>query len=173
MGRRSVEMILLVAGMALVACGGGTSPEDYATAICNSGGDWVDALQGRADSLQNSIDTDTPEEGKQILLDFLDGTIDDTDELLDEVEEAGTPDVDGGEEFADDVQDTYDQAREAFVNARNEVEQLPTDDPETFGQKASELGSLLGQVLSNFEPPRNEEMEQAFDDADACDDVIG
>jgi hypothetical protein len=46
-------------------------------------------------------------------------------------------------------------------------------DEATFSQKASELGSLLGQVLSNFDPPRNEEMEQAFEDVSACNDLEG
>jgi hypothetical protein len=170
-GRRMVGIAVLIPGLVLVGCGGGTSPEDYAAAVCNSTGDWIDSLQGSAEALQDSVNTDNPEEAKQLILDFLDDTINDTDELLGEVEEAGSPDVDGGEEFADDVTELFDQARDALANAQNEVEGLPTDDVQTFSQKASELGSLLGQVMANFEPPRNEEMEQAFEDANACSDI--
>ena len=173
MGRRSVGIGVLVGGIVLAACGGGTSPEDYAAAVCNSGSDWVDALQDAADQLQNQVDSATPEEAKQLLLDFLDGTVDETDELLNELQEAGEPSVDNGEAFAADVEDKFEQARDALENARDEVQGLSTDDTTTFTQKASELGSLLGQVLSNFEPPSNEEMEAAFEDVAACRDLEG
>jgi hypothetical protein len=171
--RRSVGIGVLVGSLLLAGCGGGTSPEDYAAAICNSGADWVDALQAQADQLQSQVEGATPEEAKQQLVDFLDGTIDETDELLNEIEEAGDPDVDNGEAFAADVEDKFQEARDALTNARDQVQALSTSDTETFSQKASELGSLLGQVLSNFEPPRNEEMEQAFEDVAACQDLAG
>ena len=173
MGRRFVGIGAVLTAALVAACGGGTSAEEWASAVCNSGGDWVDALQSEADALQSTVESASPEEAKQLLLDFLDGTIDETDELLTEIENAGTPDAEGGEAFANDVEDQFGEAREALENARDQVAALSPSDPETFSQKASELGSLLGQVLSNFEPPNNQEMEQAFEDAAACNQLSG
>ena len=173
MGRRFVGIGVLACGIALSGCGGGTSPEEWADAVCSSGADWVDALQSEADQLQSRVDSATPEEAKQLLLDFLDGTVDETNDLLADIEEAGEPSAERGDAFAADVEDEFQEARDALANARDEIEGLSVSDPETFKQKASELGSLLGQVLSNFDPPRNEEMQQAFQDVAACNDLAG
>ena len=172
-GRRLVGIGVLVSGVILSGCGGGTSPEEWAEAVCSSGADWADALQSQADQLQSRVDTATPEEAKQLLVDFLDGTVDETEELLADIEAAGEPSADRGEAFAADVEDEFEESRDALANARDEIESLSVTDPATFSQKASELGSLLGQVLSNFDPPRNEEMEQAFEDVAACNDLGG
>ena len=173
MGRRFVAAGACIVAVMVAACGGGTSPEEWATAVCNSGGDWVQALQSQADQLQSSVENATPEEAKQKLLDFLDGTVDETDDLLADIEAAGQPDAENGEAFASDVEDEFEEARDALANARDEIQSLSTADNTTFSQKASELGSLLGQVLSNFDVPRNDAMEQAFDDAAACNDLTG
>ena len=173
MARRFVGIGVLVCGAALAGCGGGTAPEDWAETVCNAGADWTDALQSEADQLQSQVDSATPEEAKQLLVDFLEGTIEETDELLNDIEEAGAPGADNGESFAADVEDEFEEARDALTNARDEIESLSVSDPATFSQKASELGSLLGQVFSNFEVPRNEEMRQAFEDVAACNDLEG
>ena len=173
MARRFVGIGVLVGGIILGGCGGGTSPEEWAEAVCSSGADWADALRSQADQLQSQVDSATPEEAKQLLLDFLDGTVDETEDLLADIEEAGEPGVDRGDAFAADVKDEFEEVRDALDNARDEIESLSVSDPQTFSQKASELGSLLGQVLSNFDRPRNEEMEQAFEDVAACNDLEG
>ncbi|MGH2754245.1 MAG: hypothetical protein ACRDLB_07395 [Actinomycetota bacterium] len=176
---KRMHLVSAAVGMAFVAgaCGGGdggsgADPNSYANDICTAVGDWVSAIQEGAASITESND---PASGVQALQSFLDNAVSDTENLISEVEAAGAPDVDGGEEFADDLRAAFEEARTVLEQARDDVADLPTDDPTAFGEAASELGAsvqeALGAVGDELQEPEAEELGAAFEEEEACTSV--
>lgn len=175
------KTISLIAGMALFvsACGGdddgggdSVSAGDYASDICTAFFDWRDAIQERQTELGSSLGPDAaPQEGKDALQGFLDDVVAASDQLVEDVDAAGTPDVENGEEAADALQTTAERARDRLAQAQDEVADLPTDSPEAFGEAADQFGddiqAALGDIegLQDIESP---ELEQALDEEEAC-----
>jgi hypothetical protein len=89
-----------------------------------------------------------------------------------EVEDAGTPDAENGEEAADALQGAAQEARDELAEAREDVDDLPTGDREAFGAAASQLGEGVKNALDNLggglEDIDSEELDKAFDEESAC-----
>jgi ABC-type transporter Mla subunit MlaD len=185
--------VLLLVATSLAACGGGSdtnragttptatpsspstetvSAEEYMQTLCSETLNWFETIQEDAGEIQ-ALGTDTPpDEAKEKLQGFLDATIENTDELISAVEEQA-PDVENGEEISDDVAAAFGDAKEAFEEAKDQVDDLPTDDQEAFDQQLSEIGSALsaqGDALrEGFGAlSDSEELETASEEVDAC-----
>ena len=160
------------------ACGGGggdgTDPGTYASDICTAVGDWITAIQSGAAEIQQSED---PQGGIEALRSFLEDAVAETETLISEVEDAGAPDVDGGEEFAEELRGAFEEAKTVLEDARDQASDLPTDDPAAFTEAAGELGTsvqeALGAVGSELSEPESEELSTAFEEEEACTSVGG
>jgi hypothetical protein len=166
--------VALTASLALLAgaCGGGdggADPESYAADICSAVGDWVTAIQEGAGEIQP---TEDPQGGIDALQSFLDDAVAETEDLISAVDDAGAPDVDGGEEFADDLKAAFEEAKTVLEDARDQAADLPTDDPAAFTEAASELGTsvqeALGAVGGELTEPDSEELTTAFEETEEC-----
>jgi hypothetical protein len=156
----------------LPSCGGdAVPPDEYASELCGALGNWVTTLQEDAQGLA-SVGA-SPEQGKEAITNFLDNTIENTDEAIGEIEDIGVPDVENGEEVHNAIVDALEQAQSTFEDALSEAEDLPTDSQQAFRAAAQEIGTSIsgaqGEIqstLTEVEPA--EELDEAFNDEESC-----
>lgn len=157
----------------------GVPPDEYAESVCGSTGDWFDEivdLSGElADGLSDASDTD---EQQDVAIDFLDAAIDATDTWLEEIEDAGRPDVDDGKAIAKGYRKGARDTRKVLVNAAKEAEDLPTDDDEEFAERLDKLGTSIdegldeaGLAVTDTEEDASREYREALEDATACEEL--
>ena len=177
-----LSAVVVIGCLAIPACGGGdsdggggdtVSAEAYAAGVCGALNDWQAAIQARSTSLTEGLSEDTsPEEGKDLLATFLDDVLSETETMVSAVEDAGVPDVDNGEEASSALQDSLDAARTALQEARDQVDDLPTDSPEGFQTAATTLGATistsLGSIGGEIEDIDAPDLEDAFNNDEDC-----
>lgn len=182
----ALGLSLVLAG-GLVACGGDdeggdgggasgetVSAETYAADVCGAMQDWVSGIQERTQSMTEGFTSGDPQEGKDLLADLLTEMSAQTGDLIAAVEEAGVPDVDGGEEAADSLVSAFEEVQGILDDAQQDIADLPTD-PQAFQQGAAELGPTLQQALSgvgeSLEEPESEDLKNAFENEEACSSI--
>jgi hypothetical protein len=178
--RSKVAGVALVSTLVggLVACGGSdtVSARDYASDVCGAVKQYTDGIQERVSEIQSDA-PQNPEEGKEVLTTFMDNMISDTDELINEVEEAGVPDVEDGEQIADEMQSALEQVKSLLEDARSQIADLPTDDPQAFAEGTAEIGTTLSEsgqeIQTGFEELRTDELREASEDIEACQEIEG
>ena len=156
--------------------GGAASPADaqtYADTVCGALGDWMTSIEEGNASLQDSLENETDLENvKQGLLDFLDDTIANTDEMLGTIGDGGAPDVDNGEQIHDEIVNLLRQARTAFLQARDTVDGLDASDPQALGAGLQELGTSLQSAFDDVQNPLENtdstELNEAFESNEEC-----
>lgn len=182
MSFRSNSLALLAgASLLLAACGdddGGGGDEkvsatDYASAVCTAFGDWRTEIQEQRDELQAGLEPGiTPEEGKESLQGFLGNVVDATDQLVSDVDDAGTPEAENGGEVAEALQKIAGEAQSELEGAEAKVDELPTESREAFGAAASSFGTEVQTALSNvgggLADIDSKELEKAFDEVEEC-----
>lgn len=161
----------------LAGCGdsGGVAPATYVKSMCTSVNDWVTTIQSGAGGLEGEL-TGEAVQAKEKLDEFFGVAIDATDTLIAELKEAGSPDVDGGEEIADDLVATFEAAKAALEDAREKVADLPEDDPGAFVEQASALGTdiqtAMGDLGSTMEDAPDALTEATLDEP-SCQQLTG
>jgi hypothetical protein len=145
----------------------------YADAVCGALGDWMTSIEEGNASLQDSLGDEVDLENvKQGLLDFLDDTIANTDEMVATIEDAGVPDVDNGQQVHDEIVSLLGQAQTAFEDARDTVDGLDASDPQALGQGLQELGTSLQSAFDEVQNPLENtdstELNEAFESNEAC-----
>lgn len=127
----------------------------------------------RATRVKQLDPTGPPEDLKESFVSFLEEIKELYDSARTEVEEAGVPDVEGGEEFAQELSDVFQQGSNELENSIEEAQALPTDSPEEFAAAAQELGTGLQDVgtelaadFDDIETP--DELQEAFEDEEGC-----
>jgi hypothetical protein len=171
--------ILLVALAA--GCGGsdpeGVPPDRWAADVCGSLEQWQETLEERQQELTASLaDVESLAEGKSQLQSFVDDVLAQTDELLADVERAGTPAVEDGAALAQDLRMAFGRLKTAFQQARSRTDQLATEDPEAFERDVTKIGERLMQELaasqetfggigSKYDVP---ELDEAFEEEPSC-----
>jgi hypothetical protein len=183
--RKKLATVVVPLGMLVMgACSGGdgtdggetVSATEYATGTCSAIAGWIDDIQALNTDLQTNLD---PAAGldslKETMVGFLGDVTDATDAVIDEVEAAGVPDVDGGQAAADTVLAALRDSRDVFVDARDRVQGLSTADPAAFAAELETLGtdiqtsmSGIGDELDQFDAS---ELEEASQDVPECEQV--
>ncbi len=176
-----LAVAVATAALAVAAgCGGGSSnavdPPVWSSGVCKAAGAWVTDIQAQAETLGDSLTSSTTiPEVRDKLVQFLDDAIARTDEMLDEVEAAGEPDVDDGGEIADFLLDELTSFKTALEEARTKAEALP-DDPTAFTAGTTEIGASLekvgseaGQGIEDLQKKyTSPELTKAFDEDPDC-----
>jgi len=182
--RFRIILLALAAAAALLvtACGdddggggGGdsVSANDYASDICTAFLGWRDAIQKHQQELQDGLSPGiSPQEGKDALEGFLSDAVDASDELVTQVNDAGVPDAENGEQAATALQDAAQQARDELDKAHSNVADLPTDDREAFAKAADGLGNSVKTALDGvgegLQDIKSDELDKAFNEAKEC-----
>lgn len=195
MRKRFLRVLALgvVAALTLGACGGddgggdaaeteeapaqSVSVDDYASDVCTALSTWVTDIQERAATITQGIDPGDAKAGKERLQEFIGETVTGTDELIASVEEAGAPDTEGGEEAAEQIQSGLEQVRTILVDAQAQIDELPTNDPQAFGQGAQEIGTSLqeatGEAAASIDAANSEDLTAAFEKNEQCAQYAG
>jgi hypothetical protein len=146
---RRFTMIVVGLAMALVllpACsddGGGdgaapaVTPGTYVKSLCTTVQSYVDDITTLSTDFAAGIDpAASAEDQKQAVLDFLDDAIALTDALIDQVDAAGVPDVEGGAAMVEAIAASFQDARQVLEDARARVEAASTEDPQSSTRSA-------------------------------------
>lgn len=165
------------AAVILSACGGsggggGVSVDAYASDVCGALAAWVKDIQDRAATITEGINPGDAKAGKERLAEFIGDTVTGTDNLIEEVEAAGVPDTDGGEDAANQIVNGLEQVRDILVDAQDQIAALPTNDPQAFGQGAQEIATSLqeatGEAAGTIDSMNSEELSTAFAENEDC-----
>jgi hypothetical protein len=148
----------------------------FVDGLCTAMGDWVGVLQGGNTQLQQDLTGITSaDQAIDLLVAYLDSTVEATDELISQVESLGTPDVEGGEEARQAFIDTFGGVRDALADAADEVRGMDTSDPEALAQAlttlSSDLTAATGDLVGPLARTSIPEFEQAYEDTASCDAV--
>ncbi len=155
----------------LTSCGGdAVDPQTYAKEVCDATTSLQDEVQGQLESFQEELNPGaSPEEVKGQLIDFLEEVNGVYDSAASDIEEAGVPDVEGGEEFSTDLNELFQDGSNELEDAVDKAQDLPTGSPEEFQAAAQELGtavqnagSELGSDFEDLDPP--DELKEAFEE---------
>jgi hypothetical protein len=159
--QRTLVAILLSATLLLAACTGdegsnggeddqsqGVSATAYMDGVCTALSDWLaDFLAGNEEVA--GLDPDASvQEGKEKLENFLTDAVNNTEQAIDRLEVAGTPEVEGGSEFATRLITALEQARDALENASSRLDGL-SNDPTEFQKELRDLGDTVRAQLNS------------------------
>ena len=186
MSKRFLRVLAVAAMSALViaACGGDdggggdeaeaetVSVDAYATDVCSALAAWVTDIQDRASTITEGLNPGDAAAGKERLEEFIGETITGTEDLISDVEAAGVPDTDGGEEAAEQIQTGLTQVKDILEEAQTSIGELPTNDPQAFGTGAQEIATSLqeatGEAASTIDAANSEELTTAFSENEDC-----
>lgn len=155
-----------------------TAPADYMEGLCAAIVSFQTDLESESASLEDSFsgDTPTPEESKTVLGTFLGTLADRTEQLLDEVDALGTPDVGNGEDVKTALTTAFEQVVVLFRDARSEIEGLSTEDPAALAEGFATAGTKLQEAATGITAPFDDlsspELDEAGADAPSCAGVI-
>jgi predicted nucleic acid-binding Zn-ribbon protein len=170
---RALALIALLATLAS-ACGADDSVavEDYANDLCTALTHWTAAIRDRQEELQQDPGTGSPEDERGALQRFVDGAADASDQLVDDVDAAGVPDIENGEEVADAFHDAVEDTLSQIEEARDSVADIPTDSESAYrsavDQFVTDLRATLEGIDEHFQDIDAPELDKALDEASAC-----
>ena len=175
-------LVILVAALALLAAGcggdsGGSGTVEsraWAEDVCQSAADWLAENNASAADVQQSQAPPSPEEGRQVMAEFMTDIVERGDEMMGEIEAAGTPDVEGGAEARAEFVSLMQQLVDAFRAAAEDVEALPTDD--SFAQELDAAMTRMNEQIAAIDSTQVEaamegELQDYFDELPECEAV--
>jgi hypothetical protein len=118
-------------------------PKKWVHSVCTSISDWKDQLsqgQNLASSVQSATDLD---QVKTQVVNYLQSTVDATDQLVTNIGKAGTPKVNSGSKIVKEFENGFTQIRGVFVTARDNTQSLDTSDPTQFAGALTNVGTAI------------------------------
>ena len=190
MGSRIRTVALSTLVVAAVACGdggGGTptssptggdegiSAEAWLADVCGATKGWVDEIVAMQQDLQANLDPSSAKALKHTMVDYFDAIVAATDDMLEEIDAAGVPEVEEGDDAARAVSEGLTQARDVLQKAREDAADLPTNDPQAFNDRlqaiAQEVQTELtdvGDTMGQLESP---ELDRVAEDVPECQEL--
>jgi hypothetical protein len=175
---------VVVAGALVIgatACGGGddkVSAGDFASDVCSAVGDWMREIQGSGQGIESEIDGAGSDLGKikDAIVGFLDDGVDATETVITEVDDAGVPEGDDGEEIADRIQEGFEEVKKAFEEERDAVEGTESDDPQELVSQFEDTQSRLGgealeKAFGPLEEFEDSDVSKEFETNDTCQSI--
>lgn len=161
---------------ALASCGGGdeVSADEYVGSLCSAAAGFTTTMVEGQSALQEAATGDhTPEQGKEQLGSFFGDATEAGEQAASDVEGAGVPDVENGEEIADALNEAFDSVSTALSDAQDEVDALPTDSDESFESAAEDLATSFEADISSIgdglsELGESPELESAAESNSEC-----
>jgi hypothetical protein len=178
LGGTLVPVALLVLGSACGGDNGGpVSPEEYARSACLALGDWVEQLRDLSSDAR-ALDVEEPEKAQEMLVGLLGEAADRTGTLVEELDDAGTPDVDDGEKIVRLVRRGFVDAHAAFEDAATDARKLDPGDPAFDSEKNNVLVALdegFVEAFDTFERAgaglETARLDAAFKEERACAEI--
>jgi len=180
-GRRFASIgAALTLALVLAGCGGESSGGDsvdargWAQDVCRSAADWLEGNSVSAAEVQQEPEPSSPEAGRRVISEFMADIVERGDEMMGEVEAAGTPDVEGGAEARAEFVSVMQELVDAFRTASEEVETLPAD--ESFNQELNATMTRMNERIDAIDATQVEdamegELQDHFDELPGCEAV--
>jgi hypothetical protein len=186
--RLPVLLSALVLAFAAAGCGGGgdggngdsasgTAPDVWAASVCGALGTWVKSLQAGSQDLSAALrNTKDLKTVKARFVTFLEDAEKSSGEMVDEIKDAGPPDVDQGEAIQDDLVATLGEVQQSFSKAVDKANDLSTSSLKAFsngvGQLSQDVQDNLattgGEFNSLSDRYQSPELDNATDGEPAC-----
>lgn len=168
-------LVLAFAGCGADEGGGGGSGDavdvrTWAESVCGSAREWVDETEARSEVFQTGEPLTSLEEARAMMVDVLDGVAADGAEAVAEIEAAGTPDVEQGEEARDAFVGVVERNVDEVRARRDEFEQLDPNDPQ-FQSDYEAIFNRMGERMGfdeAFEEEVDPEVNETFDEVEDC-----
>ena len=176
--KKTIAMVgaLALASGTIAACGGDdtVSADEYVGSLCSAAGEFTTTVVEGQSALQEAAAGDiSAEEGKEQLSSFFEDATSAGETAATEIEDAGVPDVENGEEIAEALSTAFGEVATALSDAQEDVDALPTDSDEAFQSGAEELAttfqddvSSIGEGLSSL--GESSELETAAEENSEC-----
>lgn len=173
----AMSLVLLPACSDDGGAGGGgeetVTPGTYVKGLCTSVQSYVDDITTLSTDFSAGIDpAASVDEQKQAVLDFLDDALALTSALIDEVDAAAVPDVEGGPAMVAAIVVSFEQARDVLEAGRARVEAASTEDPQAFAAELNEVGATiqtsLGEIGGSLDLVDSPEIAAAAEDEPTC-----
>jgi hypothetical protein len=120
--------------------------------------------------------TPTPEDTKTALGSFLGTAAARTEQLVDDVNALGTPDVDNGDDVRSALTTAFEQVVELFNSAKSDIEALSVDDPAALlaglEATATKLQEAATGISTSFDELSSPELDEVAAGAPSCAGVI-
>jgi len=173
--------IVLVA--LLSACGqddsGGSATKPPVSAsvwtkdVCMTVRPWAGKIRTAVTNTETTLGKSSePKVVKPQLTQLFAGAVKSTDKAIADVDKAGVPDVDNGEQIAKNFRAALVSARNAFAAAQKSVQGLDTSDKKKFDAAVSQVGTKLKQDYAKagktIETATSAELTKAFEKEPAC-----
>lgn len=190
MPRRCALVAVTAAGLVLAGCANDTMPTAPApipqpvpapteTAPADEPavawtGTICTALVPVVDSLRTPppVDFTDPAGTRQAYLAYIDGALQRSEQAVHEVNGAGAPPVEGGEELAQNVRDQVSDLRKDLADARARLEAADPGDVAAIGQAVAAAGNVLGSLGNSAqavgEISADPRLRPAFEQAESC-----
>lgn len=131
--------------------GGTVAPEEYVASVCTSMQTFVDDVTTMSNDFGSTLDpTADVQTQKDAIVGLFDDMLAAMDTLISELQAAGTPDVDGGDQITAALSDSFASARQALQDARDQVEGLSVDDPTAFATELTNIGTAIQDSMSGI-----------------------
>jgi hypothetical protein len=173
--------VVLVSVLVLGACSGGSDEvptDEYVADLCSSMVDWQGEAQQLSTDLQSQVQANQEmgaEERQELIATYLEDLKSETESFIGNVEDAGTPEVEGGEEVADDLLAGFRDLIGVIEDAQAEVDGLTTDDPEAFQSETDQIGNDLQagfeEIGNGFEAMGGTPIDDAIQEEDSCSEI--
>jgi hypothetical protein len=174
--RTHLAALSLGCALALAAgCGGeesGAGP--WVDDVCSSVQEWRENLTSLV------VDAQTEGLSRETVMTAVEGGVEATQRLRDQLRDLGPPDTEAGDEIETELDALADSVVESVEDARAQAEELPEDQsvPELL-ESLTSIGASLQSVvadaeatfaeLQELEPGR--ELEEAFESSEECQDL--
>lgn len=159
--------------MAVGACGGGPTPRVWAASVCEALTPWRAEISKLTSSTQQQMTAQTtPAQAKENLVRLFAGAERASETARREVEEAGVPETEHGEEVAAGFRTSLAKVRDAYGRARGTIAGLETGQPTEFydGVRAAvdTLNKEYDASALDTSKLNSEELKEAFDEVPEC-----
>lgn len=182
LGLAAIVAALLALAAVAAGCGdddddGGetVSAETYVGEVCTAMSEMIGVVTAGQQDLAN-IQQATPEEGRDLLVGFLGDAAGAVEGARTAIEDAGTPDVDGGEEVHTAITTALGDLQTTFEDALASAEDISTESEQAFQTEAQEIATTVQESSDAIseslgEVGENQELEEAAESVEECQDL--
>jgi hypothetical protein len=149
--------VALATGLTAAGCGGGSgssgssssstqaslTASQWANRVCGNITTWVNQLQSSANNITSGLSSSDPQRIKTGFVNFLGGAVTATNTMVSGVKAAGFPSAANGRVYAQGLVSGLEGIQSAFVQAQNQAQALPADNPAALNNEGQALINSL------------------------------
>lgn len=117
------------------------APATWAATFCEDLGVWTAAIGTASEAVGEGVEVGDPASSQMAVSGLYGESSTATQAFIDEIEAAGVPDIEKGDQFVADLVEAFESFDAAAIEAKAGVEALATDDIAAFQADIDELGA--------------------------------